>query len=93
MRRTLVSVVMSLAVMTVPATALPVPGPAVVDAAPMVAAQEPAVVVPEAAEDEEEQPWTSRFLVPTALAMTAVVLAGVAVGYGVRLRGRYRVVR
>ncbi len=69
----------------------PVPAPAA--AAPLVAAQEPAVEIPEEAPADEEPPWTARYLAPTVLAMAAVVLAMVIVFYAVRVRGRYRVVR
>ena len=57
-----------------------------------VVAQEPAVEVPEPAEEDEDNPWTTRFLAPTVLAVAAVVLALVVIGYFVRIRGRYQVV-
>ena len=93
--RTLFSVVLSLAAMTLPATALPVPAPHTAAAAETVVAQdqEPAVVISDEPVVEEDDPWIFRYLVPTLMAMMAVVLAVVAIGYGVRLRGRYRVVR
>ncbi len=53
---------------------------------------EPAVEAPPAAEDDEEQPWTARFLAPTLLAL-GVVITVIATGYyATRIRGRYRVV-
>ncbi len=53
---------------------------------------EPAVEAPPASEDEEEQPWTARFLAPTLLAL-GVVITVIATGYyATRIRGRYRVV-
>lgn len=55
-------------------------------------AQEPAVEVPEPEPEDEAEPWTTRYLVPTVLAAMAVVVGLVVVGYLVRLRGRYRVV-
>ena len=94
--RTLFSVVLSLAAMTLPATGLPmVPAPHEAAAADTVLAQdqEPAVVISDEPVVEEDDPWIFRYLVPTLVAMAALVLAVVAVGYGVRLRGRYRVVR
>lgn len=53
----------------------------------------PAVVVDEGAPIEAEPAWTFRFMVPTVLAISGLVLAMTVIGYGVRLRGRYRVVR
>ena len=53
----------------------------------------PAVVVDEGAPVVAEPAWTFRFLVPTVLAVSGLVLAIAMIGYGVRLRGRYRVVR
>ena len=53
----------------------------------------PAVIVGEEAEPPAEDAWTFRFLVPTLLAMTGVALVGVILGYGVRVKGRYRVSR
>jgi len=52
----------------------------------------PAVEAEEAAEDEDDQPWTSRFLVPTVLAMGALGVVAAFGYYVVRVRGRYRVV-
>lgn len=55
-------------------------------------AAEPAVILPEEAEEDEEQPWTSRFLGPAAV-IIAVVSVGASVSYYVvRVRGRYRVI-
>ena len=51
----------------------------------------PAVVLEEDAEAIDEQAWTFRFLVPTLILGTALAVVGVVVGYGVRVRGRYRV--
>ncbi|HAX81014.1 MAG TPA: hypothetical protein DCY40_00405 [Actinobacteria bacterium] len=53
----------------------------------------PAVVLDEGAPIEAEPAWTFRFMVPTVLAISGLVLAIAVIGYGVRLRGRYRVVR
>jgi hypothetical protein len=53
----------------------------------------PAVVVEESAPIAAEPAWTFRFLVPTVLAVSGLALVATVVGYGVRLRGRYRVVR
>lgn len=54
---------------------------------------EPAVVFDEGAAAPEDQAWTFRFLVPTVLAMSGLIVLVTVVGYGVRVRGRYRVVR
>ena len=53
----------------------------------------PAVVVEDGAPVAAEPAWTFRFMVPAVLAMSGLVLAIAVIGYGVRLRGRYRVVR
>jgi hypothetical protein len=50
-----------------------------------------AVEVPPVDVVEETPPWTQRFLVPTILALTVVVIGGVAVFYLVDIRGRYTV--
>lgn len=60
---------------------------------PIPAGDGPAVVVDEGPPPPSEADWTFRFLVPTVLAVSGLVVAGVVVGYGVRVRGRYRVVR
>ena len=75
-----------------PLAAVTSTGPA---ASAQVVAQEqvPAEEFPEEAEEEGEQPWTSRYLAPTVAAMAALVLVAVAILYGFRVRGRYRVVR
>ncbi len=53
----------------------------------------PAVVVDEGAPVPTEDAWTFRFLVPTVLALSGLIVVATVVGYGVRVRGRYRVVR
>lgn len=52
----------------------------------------PAVVIEEDSGAVEEDAWTFRYLVPTLLLLTGVGVVAVVVGYGVRVRGRYRVV-
>lgn len=49
----------------------------------------PAVEVPPEVEEEEEQPWTARFLAPTVLLLGLVALGGSVLYYAVRIRGRY----
>lgn len=58
---------------------------------PDVLAAEPAVEAPPEAEEEEEQPWTQRYLAPTVLLLGVVALGGSLLYYGLRIRGRYRV--
>lgn len=50
-----------------------------------------AIDVPPVAPVEAPDPWTTRFLIPTILALTAVVLGGVVVFYLVGVKGRYSV--
>jgi hypothetical protein len=65
--------------------------PAMAEPAQIVAA-EPAVVVPDAEEDEAEDPWTARFLAPAVVVIAVVAVGASAAYYVVRIRGRYRVV-
>ena len=76
-----------------------VPAPlGVLDAAPAyaapaeVVAAEPAVEIPEAAEEDEEDPWTARFLAPAVVVIAAVTVGASLAYYVVRIRGRYRLV-
>ena len=55
--------------------------------------REPAVVLSEGGEVADDPAWTFRFLVPTLLALSGLVLVGLIVGYGVGVKGRYRVAR
>lgn len=52
----------------------------------------PAVLVEEEVAAPEEEAWTFRYLIPTLVGATGLAMAGVVIGYGVRVRGRYRVV-
>jgi hypothetical protein len=70
------------------AAAATMPGTA---SAELLAANEPAVEAPPEAADDEEQPWTARYLAPGVLVLGIVALAGSALYYGVRIRGKYRV--
>lgn len=58
-----------------------------------VLAAEPAVEAPPEAVEDEEPPWTSRFLAPAVLAIGVVAIGGTALYYALRIRGRYRVVQ
>lgn len=82
LRTLLVLACLALALGVTPATAQETPS-----------GEAPAVVVEEPAPIAAEPAWTFRFLVPTVLALSGLALAITVVGYGVRLRGRYRVVR
>ncbi len=53
---------------------------------------EPAIVVPPAEATEEEQPWTARFIYPTLVLVTVLLIAGLIVGYNRSIRHRYVVV-
>ncbi|MDJ0499219.1 MAG: hypothetical protein QNJ89_15420 [Acidimicrobiia bacterium] len=73
---------------------LAVLGAAAADAAPVdVVAAEPAVEVPEAEGEEEEPPWTARFLAPAVVVIAVVTVGASLAYYVVRIRGRYRVVQ
>ena len=52
----------------------------------------PAVTVEDEPPAPAEEAWTFRFLIPTLIGATGLAVAAVAIGYGVRVRGRYRVV-
>jgi len=52
----------------------------------------PAEIAPPAASADEEQPWTTRFLAPTLLAIGVITLVGSVLYYGVRLRSRFEVI-
>jgi hypothetical protein len=78
----------------VPAPLVGVEAPAAYAApAPQILAAEPAVEVPEPAEEETEDPWTTRFLAPAVVVIAAVAVGASAAYYVVRIRGRYRVVQ
>ncbi len=74
-----------LALVLVPATI------AAGQATDVFAADGPAVEAPPEAAEEEEAPWTTRFLAPTVLAIGVIALVGSVLYYGVRVRGRYKV--
>lgn len=54
---------------------------------------EPAVINPEVPPAEVEQPWTTKFLVPTGVALAVVAVFATVVQYFMRVvRTRYKVV-
>lgn len=59
----------------------------------IVAGDAPAVEAPPDGGEEEEDPWTARFLAPTVLLLGVVALGGSVLYYGARVRGKYRVTR
>lgn len=53
----------------------------------------PAVTVPPPAPEEAEQPWTTKFLIPTGLALATIAIFVTVVQYFLRVvRSRYKVV-
>lgn len=52
----------------------------------------PAVPAPPPEEVDEEQPWTARFIYPTIVAVTVILLIGLAIGYNRSIKKRYTVV-
>jgi hypothetical protein len=65
---------------------------AVADSGAQTVAAEPAVVVPEEAEEDSEDPWTARFLAPLVLVIGVVTIGASAAYYVIRIKGRYRTV-
>jgi hypothetical protein len=59
----------------------------------VLAADGPAVEAPAEAADEEEQPWTARYLAPAVLLLAVVAIGGSVLYYAVRIRGKYTVAR
>ena len=59
--------------------------------ADVTAANVPAVEAPPEAVEDDEHPWTTRFLAPIVLLIGAVAIGGSTLYYAVRIRGRYRV--
>ena len=52
----------------------------------------PAVEAPVVEVEEQEQPWTARFIYPTIVIVTIVLIVGLAIGYNRTIRNRYQVV-
>ena len=53
----------------------------------------PAEPVEEAAEEEADEPWTSRYLIPTLIAVTILLIGGLVLYYFIAIKNRYTVVR
>ena len=62
-----------------------------VEVAPIAVDSGAAIDVPPIDPVETADPWTTRFLLPTTLAITVVVIGGVIVYYLVAIKGRYTV--
>ena len=62
-------------------------------ASPTEVLAQPYIEIEEAEAEEDVPQWTYRFLVPTVVALTVVLIAGTVVMYFVKVvRGRYAVV-
>ena len=61
------------------------------EATPISADSGAAIDVPPIDPAETPEPWTARYLIPTILALTVVVIGGVVVYYLVGIKGRYSV--
>lgn len=80
---------MAAALLAMPAAAAPQLEAPVVE---LAQGDEPVVTVAEATEEDASgDEWTFRYLVPTAIVISAVIVVLVMVGYAIRVRGRYRV--
>ena len=53
---------------------------------------EPAELAPPVEAAEQEDQWTAKFLAPTVAILAALGIVAAIALYGIRLRGRYRVV-
>jgi hypothetical protein len=80
-------------VLVLPATAMGWQGEEAEDAETTAVSVESgaAVEVPPVDPPETTEPWTSRYLIPTILALTVVVIGGVIVYYLAGIKGRYNV--
>lgn len=74
------------------ATEEPAPEDEVAEEPQFPPGQEPAEVAPEPSDEDDEQPWTARFLAPALLLIGVLALIASLVYYGVRVRTRYEVV-
>lgn len=54
--------------------------------------ESPAVEAPPPDDSVVEQPWTARYIYPTIVIVTLILIVGVIIGYNRSIRGRYRVV-
>ena len=63
-----------------------------VEIAPISAESGAAIEAPPQDPADDAQPWTVRFVFPLLIALTVVVIGGVAVLYVITIKNRYRVV-
>lgn len=93
LRRTLVLAALAACLMLVAGPAMAAPSHTAPVTAELAAQSDPYIEV-DGAEDEPAEPqWTYRFLVPTSIALTVLLVIGTVVGYFVRVvRARYTVV-
>jgi len=52
---------------------------------------EPAIIIPPVEEEIVDQPWTSRFIYPTIVAVTVLLLIFLAIWYNRNIRRKYEV--
>jgi|AMFO01.1.fsa_nt_gi hypothetical protein len=91
-QRILTVLLLVLVVGLLPATAV-AGGGAAEDTGSTPASAEPAVPVPPPGDETPEPPWTSRFLIPLLVVLSALLVGGLGLSYLVRVRNRYEVVR
>ena len=53
----------------------------------------PAEVAEEVAEEEAEQPWTARYLIPSFIVVTILLIGGIVLYYFIAIKNRYNVVQ
>lgn len=53
----------------------------------------PAEVTEEVAEEEADQPWTARYLIPSFIVVTILLIAGIVLYYFIAIKNRYNVVQ
>ncbi|MGI9666275.1 MAG: hypothetical protein ACR2N2_04120 [Acidimicrobiia bacterium] len=59
---------------------------------PFADGEAPAIVIPPVEVEEEEQPWTARFIYPAIVIGTIILIIGLIIGYNRSIRHRYKVV-
>jgi hypothetical protein len=53
----------------------------------------PAEVAEEVAEEEADQPWTARYLIPSFIVVTILLIGGIVLYYFIAIKNRYNVVQ
>jgi predicted cobalt transporter CbtA len=90
---TLLALVALPLVLTAPVLAQEEPAPTTTEAETPAEGPAPAVVVEIGEEAPESEAWTFRYLVPTLMALTGLIVVLTLVGYVLRVRARYVVKR